>query len=136
MNKDYCKIKGCTLSPSSGGLCWKHQNSKLPQKEVKVKKKTRIKPKSDKRAEEDKEYAKLRKEYLSIHKDCEMCSENDETNGINKATEIHHRMRRSSKKLRLDTNQWFASCRMCNSRIEEEPAWGKKHGFIAKAEYI
>lgn len=129
----YCTHPGCQMPATycGGTKCIIHAG----ESQQKAKKKIPMKAISDKRKEENKEYEKLKRQFLKAKPKCEMCSENENTKGIRKATEVHHKYRRKGKAF-LDTNTWIASCRNCNSRVESEPEWAKKHKFIATQEEL
>lgn len=72
---------------------------------------------SDKRKVENKEYLKVREEYLLEHPKCEanivgVCSK--------KATDIHHTVGRTGKLL-TERKYFLAVCRACHSWIENHP---------------
>lgn len=80
-----------------------------------------IRPRSKKRSRQEREYAKLRKEYLDDHEYCEVC-------GSFLANQIHHRAGRIGKLL-TNTKFFLAVCPTCHKLIEERPQWAKEKGF-------
>jgi hypothetical protein len=95
----------------------KQQSRKLPSS----KSRKAIPRQSDKRKVLDKEYSKLRKEFLEAHPLClvESCKE--------PATEVHHKGRRGSLYLRVDT--WLPCCSLHHSHIERNGKWAVLHGY-------
>lgn len=88
--------------------CWKVFNGKhLPSITNKLK-------------ERHKRYHELREEYLKERPLCEVC-------GKNPSTEIHHKRGRVGKNLFQD---FLAVDRDCHRRIEENPDWARKEGYI------
>lgn len=79
-----------------------------------------IKPRSNKRAGEEREYARRRKKYLLMHPDCERCGK--------PATEIHHRAGRIGKLL-INVMYFMAVCPDCHHWIEEHPIESKEKGY-------
>lgn len=79
---------------------------------------------SKKRAKENREYAKVRKEYLEENPNCEAnlagCSY--------VATDIHH-MKGRCGSLLTDVRHFRALCRNCHCFIEENPLEAKLMGF-------
>lgn len=78
---------------------------------------------SKKRAKENREYAKVRKEYLEDNPNCEAnllgC-----TTG---ATDIHHKKGRGL--FLCDPRHFLAVCRNCHCFIEDNPLEAKEMGF-------
>lgn len=77
---------------------------------------------STKRAKENKTYTKVRKEYMLVHPQCEVC------NGT-AATDIHHRRGRWKSRL-TDTAFFLAVCRGCHDRIHYNPTWAYETGLM------
>jgi len=81
----------------------------------------RLKPVSNSRKEKNKEYAKVRKEYLQkVNGMCEVCG--------GQATDIHHKSKRG-KNLCVSST-FMAVCRPCHTRIETNRAWAKERGYL------
>ena len=78
-----------------------------PEKKQKAKAK-KIKPRSSKRAQEERSYSVLRKLFLENHKRCERCG--------SPATDVHHKAGRIGKML-LFIKYWMAICRPCHDHI-------------------
>lgn len=77
---------------------------------------------SDKQAKRLREYAKVRKKYMSEHDICEV----KECNRT--ATDIHHRKGRIGSLL-TDTVYFMAVCRQCHRIIEDSPHYAKENGY-------
>ena len=80
----------------------------------------RIKPRSVKRASQERLYNKVRAEYLDFNKYCDRCN--------NVATEIHHMKGREGNLLN-DQEYFMATCRSCHIWIENNPNEAKKEGW-------
>jgi hypothetical protein len=88
------------------------------------KKRTRIKPIADKRAEELAIYRKTRDAYLKEITECEVHDCN------NKATHIHHKNGRRGKML-YDSNYFMSVCNACHpQKIHENPEWSRAMGYL------
>jgi hypothetical protein len=74
-----------------------------------------IKKVSTKRAAKNREYLKLRKEYLELYPVCEVVECH------NRSIEIHHVCGKENDKL-IDTNHFLAVCRDCHTWITEDSA--------------
>jgi hypothetical protein len=91
-------------------------NCKVCGEVLKEKKKpiTKIKKVSDKRKVEEKEYKKLRKEFLESRMRCEArllgCTVT--------STDVHHKSGRGGGNY-LDTKTWLSLCRSCHSKIHD-----------------
>ena len=81
-----------------------HARRKAEREAAKEKKRVPIRKVSPKRAEQNREYLKLRKEYLALYPVCEI----EDCNL--KAVDIHHQRGKEGARL-LDTNFFFAVCR-------------------------
>lgn len=85
------------------------------------KKKAKIKPMSDKRSKENKEYLSLRKVFLNGKK-CQI-------EGCKRlATTVHHKRGRIGTLL-CDIKYWLACCMDCHVEIENNPEWAKEMGY-------
>lgn len=84
-------------------------------------KRTRLKPISEKRSAELKEYRKLRKDFLAVNRMCEagvILGAAGIDCGCRKwATEIHHTAKRRKNLNNVET--WLPICRPCHNWIEE-----------------
>lgn len=76
---------------------------------------------SKKRQKENRQYTKLRAEYLEEHPVCEICDSQ-------RADQIHHRARRGSNFLNADT--FLALCANCHHTIETNGRWAREMGYI------
>ena len=81
----------------------------------------RIKPISDKKLEELKEYRLLRDAYMKNHDICEVkgCSR--------LAQDLHHKKPRAY--YLCDTSIFMATCRQCHTKIESEDSWARENGY-------
>jgi len=81
-----------------------------------------IPKKSKKRESEEKEYLKLRKEFLSRpeNKVCPITKK--------PTTDVHHKKGRIGSLL-LDTRYWIALSREGHDFVEKNPVWAKENGY-------
>lgn len=91
-----------------------------PEKREK-KKSSKIKPLSDKRAKLEREYQKVRKEFLEVNRYCEICG--------NSANDIHHKGRRLGKLL-VKVELFMAVCRNCHIIIHNNEKEAKQKGYL------
>ena len=102
----------------ANGLCasCNHKKRKAEREARKYKVFNPVKKVTEKRAEENKEYSKLRKQFLLHKMACEMkfhgCSIT--------ATTVHHTSKSHQNFLNTDT--WIAACLYCHSVAEAMPA--------------
>ncbi len=83
----------------------------------------RVKPISDKRRSQMRDYARIRKEFLGTRKICEV-------KGCDKtAREVHH-MRGRAGALYLNTQHWLAVCSDCHHWITDNPGEAREEGLI------
>ncbi len=92
-----------------------------PQKKEKPKT-SKIKPRSDKRARQEREYEKKRKEYLQDNPVCKFKGCNLE------ATTIHHPKGRLGKLLTDETN-FLGLCMDHHLFVENNPNYAKANGY-------
>jgi hypothetical protein len=78
---------------------------------------------SKKLEQQQKEYSKLRKTWLTNHPMCQAKIYNCTL----KSTDVHHKKGRG--KYLLDTNTWLSVCRSCHTWIELNPEDSKDLGF-------
>ena len=78
---------------------------------------------SKKLEQQQKEYSKLRKTWLTNHPMCQAKIYNCTL----KSTDVHHKKGRG--KYLLDTNTWLSVCRSCHTWIELNPKDSKDLGF-------
>lgn len=81
-----------------------------------------IRPRSAKRAKQEREYANLRKVYLFTHPTCEVIGCGCE------ATEVHHKKGRVGDLL-TDERFFLAVCRSHHNYIELHPIEAKEQGY-------
>jgi len=87
-----------------------------------AKKPVKIKAVSEKRKSQNKEYTKVRKQFLIEHPRCQV-------RGCNKVSEeIHHRRGRTGDLL-TDPKFFLAVCRDHHMEIEQDPVWAKEQGY-------
>ena len=84
------------------------------------KKQSYIKPRSAKRAGEEREYLKRRDKYLTLHPECERCSL--------PANQIHHKKGKIGKLL-INVMYFMAVCPDCHHWIENNPLKAKEEGY-------
>lgn len=95
-----------------------------PKKPIKVNPDYKIKPRSDRRAKQEREYLKLRGEYLNAHPICQgriICL------GM-VATEVHHKAGRTGDKL-TDVTNFIGLCHSCHEWAENHPEQAKALGI-------
>lgn len=81
----------------------------------------RIKQVSSRRLEINKQYGKIRKDYLwDKNFTCEICG--------GQATDIHHKKGRGKYLLAKDT--FMALCRECHQRIHDNPGWARENKYL------
>lgn len=97
---------------------------KIDQPE-KVKKVYKIPKFSKKRASQNREYDKARKEFLF---DNPICQARQIPGCDYYASDVHHKSGRIGDKL-TDKSGFLAVCRYCHQKIELNPEWAKKRGF-------
>jgi len=79
---------------------------------------------SKKRAEKDKVYLQLRKEFLTKNPKCMICN-------FNKPTDIHHtRIGANRNKYYLEVDTWMALCRNCHNDVHDNPKKSRELGYI------
>jgi hypothetical protein len=81
-----------------------------------------IRPRSPKRAAEEREYLRRREKYLLMHPTCQVegCKA--------PATEVHHRGGRVGKLL-INVMYFLGTCRDHHIQIELNPEWAKEQGY-------
>lgn len=85
-------------------------------------KRTRLKPISDKRRAQMRQYSTLRRKFLSQHPVCEICESA-------RSWEIHHRGGRTGKRL-LEVEEWLALCSRCHADVHAHGAKARVNGFM------
>jgi len=112
-----CEYKDCNNPRWSKGMCKWH----VPKQKSKVRSYKKIKPISDRKAEQLKIYRKERDSYLKEIDKCERC-------GI-EASEIHHKNGRTNERL-YDSNFFMSSCRPCHNWIHANPKEAREQGYL------
>lgn len=95
---------------------------KSERESMKVKVVRPVKKVTAKRANQNQQYAKLRREYLEHYPACEVIDCN------NRSSEIHHQKGRENDLL-LDTNYFMAVCKSCHHRITIDSQWAISEGY-------
>ena len=105
---------------------------------------TRLKPVSKKRREQNKEYARRREEFLKNYPYCKVCQDlgmvgdmigccGPEGSWIKHlpviATEVHHMAHREGKLL-LDARFFLPVCKSHHRFIHDNPEWAKQNGYL------
>lgn len=90
-----------------------------------LKRKTPLNRVSSKRAEELKEYRKLKREYIKKQSICEICE-------TNKAIDIHHRLPLGRGGKLCDTTIFVAVCRLCHNYIHNNPTYAEENDWILR----
>jgi hypothetical protein len=119
-----CPTCGSTKTERNG-FCGSCNRATRKADSAQVNEKKPIKKVSAKRAIENKEYARLRKEYLEVYPVCEVVECH------RKSTEIHHIKGRANELL-TDVNFFLAVCDVCHQRIHAEPIWAEDNGYVIK----
>lgn len=103
-------------TPLKSGSGFKNNGSSL--------KRTRLNPISKKRREQNKDYSKVRKAYMTAHPKCELCNKAN-------ASDIHHKAGRWKERL-TDATNFMALCRECHEHIHKNPGWAYGNGYLLK----
>jgi hypothetical protein len=88
--------------------------------------KNEIEKVSEKKKKADKEYSKVRKQYLAANPFCEAKIADVCTKA---ASEIHHQIGKASEEDYLNPDYFLAVCRGCHDVIEKSPAFARQQGF-------
>lgn len=104
------------------GLCASCGAARRKQDRIKPKIVKPVKKVTEKRAKQNQEYAKLRKEYLEVYPVCEVVECH------NKSKEIHHMAGRDGDKL-TDPDNFLAVCPSCHHKITVDSAWALENGY-------
>lgn len=111
-----------TSKVERNGYCATYNREQRKAEATQVKEKKPINKVSAKRAVENKEYARLRKDYLEVYPVCEVV----ECHLPSK--EIHHMQGREGDKLN-DVNFFLAVCPGCHRKIETDTKWARDNGY-------
>ena len=115
--KSKCRSNQCLrVGEFESGICDKCQNLMKQG----FKKRKPIKKMSNKRSIENKDYLKIREQYLKDNPICAVTG--------NPATEIHH-MKGRIGALLTDTRYFIPVCRYAHQEIENNPTWAKENGY-------
>jgi hypothetical protein len=109
-SRNICTVKGCR---NEGAYCRLHLSFSVPTT-------PEINKVSDKKKQLDKEYKKVRKQYLSAHPLCEAKIEGVCTKV---AVEIHHGAGKATEEDYLNSDLFLAELK------EKKPAYSKQQGF-------
>ena len=85
---------------------------------------------SGKRKQLLKEYAKLRRRFLTKHRNCIVTPLGKPSRCTNPATEIHHRKGRGKYLLSIAT--WMPLCSSCHRQIHDNPNWARKKEYLLR----
>jgi hypothetical protein len=110
MLKFICTEPGC---PFEGGYCKVHF--------IPPSKKPGIAKVTAERKEVNKEYEKVKREFLKSHPICEVCM-------TEPSKDVHHK-RGKIGKLLTDVRYFLAACRPCHIFLENDPLFAKKEGY-------
>lgn len=114
-----CSWPPCREEATHGVYCFQHNRVYGTKQE---KPKQAIANVSEKEKERQKEYKKVRKEYMTEHPKCEF-------KGCNKvSTELHHRRGRIGSNL-TDKTTFLALCHEHHRLIEDNPVMAKQEGY-------
>lgn len=94
-----------------------------------LKRKTRLKPMSNRRRSEALVYSLMRKQFLALRPVCEAHAiiHGDEV-VLTQSSDVHHVHKRGKNYLNKDT--WMAVCRDCHERIENNKKWARQNGLL------
>lgn len=111
-----CEFPGCSSStPEGKKMCFRH-NSHFGNVTIKAV------DKAVTRAEDEKQYKVVRKQFLKDHPICQV-------KGCNKpAAEVHHKKGRIGTLL-TDVKSFLGTCRSHHKQIEQNPLWAKQEGY-------
>lgn len=126
----YCSEPDCERPSTRTGRCESHEaaarkekrNASQPKVAAQPLQRTRIAKVSDKRAEQNAEYSKLREAFLKEHPVCQVC-------GSAEAEDVHHRAGRSNDLL-CEVRYFLAVCRTCHNHIHDDPEFAKQNGYM------
>jgi len=111
--------------------CWNRTNQKnksnglLQKKSSKPTSKKPIASRSPKRARQERQYLKIRKDFLYYHP---LCQANIPNTCKNMSTDVHHKQGRIGELL-TDESKFLSVCRPCHDWIEMHPKEAKQLGY-------
>lgn len=109
------------LQKDCGSTECKQNLKRLKVKDKTTKPKKSIKTISDKRKAQNKDYGKIRLQFLSDHFLCERCQK--------PADEIHHKAGRNGERLN-NVSDFMSVCRSCHKYIHDNPVESRKKGWL------
>lgn len=103
--------------------CWSCHPSNVKPKPTARK---ALPSRSAKRTQQEKEYSKLRKDFLERRSMCEMripqiCTQ--------KATDVHHKNGRTGDNY-LNVSTWIPGCRQCHDWVHNNPRLARELGYL------
>ncbi len=104
----------------------RHSRSQKFKRLGDAKPRKKLRQKSKKRIAEEKEYSKLRAEFLKEHPICQRAKCH------HPATEVHHKAGRYEFYLRVDT--FMACCHPCHSEITRRGEWARANHYTLTTE--
>lgn len=115
-SRNICQVKTCNNYMK---YCRIHIGYTVPVKKE-------IEKVSEKKKKLDKEYARVRKQYLTANPFCEakipdVCSK--------VASEVHHQIGKASEEDYLNADYFLAVCRKCHDVITKNSRWAIQQGF-------
>jgi hypothetical protein len=113
-----CANNNCLKVVKEKGLCPKC--TKLINSGTRAKKAKPIKKESDKRRKQNKEYLKIRAQFLKDNPKCAVTGK--------EATEVHHKKGRTGNLL-TDVRYFLPVSREAHQKIELNPDWAKEQGY-------
>ncbi len=115
--KSKCKSNQCLrVGEFENGICPKCTNLMKQG----FKKRKPIKKMSKKRSIQNKEYLKIREQFLKDNPKCKVCGKD--------ANQIHHAKGRINALL-SDLSYFIAVCGQCHTKIELNPLWAKENDY-------
>jgi hypothetical protein len=105
-----------------GEYCFAHKPKK-PMKRTRIKQGgVKIAYRSAKRIAQEREYSKVRREFLNEFDGCQVSGCN------NPSDQVHHKKGRIGALL-TDVSEFLAVCASCHIEIENNPIWAKENGY-------
>ena len=93
-----------------------------------LRRKTRVRSVSLKRAAQQRLYSQDRKAWLAVRPWCERCAKE---RGIPvRSTDVHHTRGRAGRLL-CDVRHWVALCRGCHDWVQMHPREARQAGYLA-----
>lgn len=123
-SKKHCKVCNREFHPirttdrHCSMKCAYSEKKRGPAKQIKRQPIAKV---SKKRAVQNREYYKVKLDFMIHHPKCQVCH-------IKYSKDIHHKRGRIGDLL-TDSNYFLAVCRSCHEKIETSPDWARKMGF-------